>query len=349
MIKVKTIKEYNKSPTESISNSYDTKPNAFSEPGIKILVGVRGTGKSYTASKIMLQAVKDKTFDNFIFITPTFESNSGHYKQFNILPENVIYPSKTAIDEVIEKIEQDRDDFENYLVEMEIYKRFKRDSKNKKNISLITTDNLNDYMDYGYINENGMINRDIVKPEWKYKIIRPPQTLLLVDDCLGSSVLSQTDSFTKLMIMNRHIAPMSQAYGNRQALGCSVMLLVQSYTARNGIPRSCRENCTDLILFTNKSKDQMKKIKDELAGAIDENNFQIACDYALKEKHDNLSITFNPKCPTKTFRKNLSSFIVFGEDLKHCNCDGKMRKVLVKQPKDKDEKEDEKEDENINK
>ena len=340
MIKVKTIKEYNKSPTESISNAYDTKPNAFQEPGIKLLVGTRGSGKSFTASKIMLQAVKDKTFDNIIFITPTFESNAGHYKQFNISPENVIYPSRTAIDEVIAKIEQDRDDFENYLVEMEIYRRFKQDSKNKKTISMITTDNLNDYMTYGYINENGMMNRNIVKPEWKYPIIRPSQTLLVVDDCLGSSVMSQTDSFTKLMIMNRHIAPMSQPYGNRQALGCSVMLLVQSYTARQGVPRSCRENCTDLILFTNKSKDQMKKIKDELAGAIDEHNFETACNYALKEKHDNLTITFNPKCRTKTFRKNLSSFIVFGEDLNHCNCDGKMRKVLVKK---KDEEKEVKE------
>ena len=68
---------------------------------------------------------------------------------------------------------------------MEIYNRFKRDSKNKKTISLIKTDDLSDYIGYGYVSENGMMNRNIVKPEWKYKNIRPPQSLLIVDDCLS--------------------------------------------------------------------------------------------------------------------------------------------------------------------
>ena len=343
MINVKSINEYSKSPLDSISNAYQTKPNSFLEPGIKILAGTRGSGKSFTASKIMLQAVKDKTFDVIYMITPTYESNLGHWKQFNINAENVFYPSREAIRNVIEAIERDRDEFENYLVEMEIYKRFKRDSKNKSTISMISADNLNDYIEYGYVNDNGMMNLNITKPEWKYDIIRPPQSLLVVDDCLGSSALSQTEDFTKLMIMNRHIAPLSEAYGDRQSLGCSVMLLVQTYSARNGIPRSCRENATDLILFTNKSKDQMKKINDELAGAIDEEQFFIAYNYALKDKHDNLSITFNPHCPTKMFRRNLNEFIIFPDAAKECKCGkGRKKKVMVKELKE-EEKKDEKE------
>lgn len=339
MMKVKTINEYTKSPTESISNSYKTKPNSFKEPGIKILVGTRGTGKSYTASKIMLQAQKDKTFDVTYFITPTFESNAGHWKQFNINRENVFYPDREAVQKVINAIERDRDEFESYLVEMEIYNRFKRDSKNKRTISLINGDDLNDYMDYGYVSESGMMNRNIVKPEWKYKIIRPPQSLLIVDDCLGSSVLSSTEAFTKLMITNRHLGALSEAYGDRQALGCSVMLLVQSYTARQGIPRSCRENCTDLILFKNKSKDQMKKISDELAGGVDIEKFTQAYEYATQGDHDNLSITFAPSCKTKTFRKNLSSFIIFPDDAATCGCGGKSRKIMMKKPKEEKENE----------
>jgi len=330
MIKVKSINEYTKSPSESISNSYQTKPNSFKEPGIKILVGTRGTGKSYTASKIMLQAQKDKTFDVTYFITPTFESNAGHWKQFNINRENVLYPNREAIQNVIDSIEQDRDDFESYLVEMEIYNRFKRDSKNKKTISLIKTDDLSDYIGYGYVSENGMMNRNIVKPEWKYKNIRPPQSLLIVDDCLSSSALSSTEAFTKLMIMNRHLGALSEAYGDRQALGCSVMLLVQSYTAKQGIPRACRENCTDLILFKNKSKDQFKKISDELAGGVDVEKFTQAYEYATQGDHDNLSITFAPSCKTKTFRKNLSSFIIFPDDAATCGCGGKSRKIMIK-------------------
>ena len=117
-MKVKKINEYSKSPKESISNQYPTKKYSFQEPGIKLIIGTRGTGKSYTAAKIMLEAKKDKLFDVIYFITPTFDSNKAHWSQFDISEENVFYPSRDSIAAVIKRIEQDRDDFEDYLVEM---------------------------------------------------------------------------------------------------------------------------------------------------------------------------------------------------------------------------------------
>jgi len=329
-MKVKKIKEYSKTPKESISNQYPTKKYSFQEPGIKLIIGTRGTGKSYTAAKIMLEAKKDKLFDVTYFITPTFDSNKAHWSQFNISEENVFYPSRDSIGAVIKRIEQDRDDFEDYLVEMEIYQRFIRETKNKNTIAQMENENLLEYINMGYVGENGYINNKLLKPEWKYKDIsgkiRPPTSLLVMDDVLGSTALSQSESFTKLCIMNRHIAPLSEAFDNRQALGCSVIILSQCYSARQGIPRSCRENATDIILFKNKQKEAMKKLKDELAGAIDEEEFEQAYLYATDGKHDNLTISFNPDCPTKRFRKNLSEFIIFPEAEKECKCKSKMGK-----------------------
>ena len=329
-MKVKKINEYSKSPKESISNQYPTKKHSFKEPGIKLIIGTRGTGKSYTAAKIMLEAKKDKIFDVTYFITPTFDSNKAHWSQFNISEENVYYPSRDSIAAVIKRIEQDRDDFENFLIEMEIYERFKRETKNKDSIARMEAENLNEYINLGYVGENGYINNKLLKPEWKYKDIsgkiRPPTSLLVMDDVLGSTALSQSEAFTKLCIMNRHIAPLSEAFDNRQALGCSVMILSQCYSARQGIPRSLRENATDLILFKNRQQDAMKKLKDELAGAIDEEEFEQAYLYATDGKHDNLTITFNPDCPTKRFRKNLNEFIIFPEAEKECRCGSKMGK-----------------------
>ena len=329
-MKVKKIKEYSKTPKESISNQYPTKKYSFQEPGIKLIIGTRGTGKSYTAAKIMLEAKKDKLFDVTYFITPTFDSNKAHWSQFNISEENVFYPSRDSIGAVIKRIEQDRDDFEDYLVEMEIYQRFIRETKNKNTIAQMENENLLEYMNMGYIGENGYINNKLLKPEWKYKDIsgkiRPPTSLLVMDDVLGSTALSQSESFTKLCIMNRHIAPLSEAFDNRQALGCSVIILSQCYSARQGIPRSCRENATDIILFKNKQKEAMKKLKDELAGAIDEEEFEQAYLYATDGKHDNLTISFNPDCPTKRFRKNLSEFIIFPEAEKECRCGKGIKK-----------------------
>ncbi len=326
-MKVKKIKEFSKTPKESLSNAYPTKKHAFKEPGIKILVGSRGAGKSFTAAKILLEAKKDKLFDVIYFITGTFDSNKAHWSQFDIKEDNVFYPHRDSVGKVIKAIENDRDEFENFLIEEEIYRRFKADVKNKDSISKMEAENLNDYVEYGYVGDNGYLNTKIVKPEWKYKDIsgkiRPPTSIICFDDCLGSTALSQSADFTKLCIMNRHIAPLSEPYGDRQALGCSVMILSQCYSSHQSVPRSCRENCTDLILFKNRQKGAMEKIVDELAGAIDENDFQEAYLYATDGKHDNLCISFNADCRTKMYRKNLSEFLIFPDAEKECKCGSK--------------------------
>ena len=93
-MKIKKIKEYSKTPKESISNQYPTKKHSFKEPGIKIVVGTRGTGKSYTTAKIMLEAKKDKLFDVIYFITPTFDSNKAHWDQFDIDEVHLMWNTK---------------------------------------------------------------------------------------------------------------------------------------------------------------------------------------------------------------------------------------------------------------
>jgi len=331
-MKIKKIKEYSKTPKESISNQYPTKKHSFKEPGIKIVVGTRGTGKSYTTAKIMLEAKKDKLFDVTYFITPTFDSNKAHWDQFDIDESNVFYPNRDAIGKVLAAIEQDRDEFEDFLIEQEIYERFKKETKNKNTIAQMEAENLNEYIRMGYVGENGYLNNKIKKPEWKYKDIsgkiRPPTSLLVMDDVLGSTALSQSEAFTKLCIQNRHIAPLSQPFDDRQALGCSVIILSQVYSSQNGIPRACRENATDLILFKNRQKGAMEKIKQELAGAVEEDEFEQAYLYATEGKHDNLCISFNADCPTKRYRKNLNQFIIFPSAEKECKC--KTKKDIKK-------------------
>ena len=64
----------------------------------------------------------------------------------------------------------------------------------------------------------------------------------------------------------------------------------------------------------------MKKIEDELAGAVDEQEFEVAYNFATKGKHDNLCISFNCDCPTKRYRRNLNEFIIFDSAEKECVC-----------------------------
>ena len=58
---------------------------------------------------------------------------------------------------------------------------------------------------------------------------------------------------------------------------------------------------------------QMDAMKEELANVVPIELFDKAYSYATREKFGNLTVDFKPKCPTLTFRKNLSEAIMFDE------------------------------------
>ena len=57
----------------------------------------------------------------------------------------------------------------------------------------------------------------------------------------------------------------------------------------------------------------MEAIKEELSNVVSESLFTQAYIHATAEKFGNLTIDFRPKCPSKTFRKNLNELIKFEE------------------------------------
>jgi len=317
----------------SFVSLHHTKPIGFGEGGLAI---IDKKFEKYVRESINFGMDEEKNFTEFGSNCKMSEISAAAilqwWDQFDIDESNVFYPNRDAIGKVLAAIEQDRDEFEDFLIEQEIYERFKKETKNKNTIAQMEAENLNEYIRMGYVGENGYLNNKIKKPEWKYKDIsgkiRPPTSLLVMDDVLGSTALSQSEAFTKLCIQNRHIAPLSQPFDDRQALGCSVIILSQVYSSQNGIPRACRENATDLILFKNRQKGAMEKIKQELAGAVEEDEFEQAYLYATEGKHDNLCISFNADCPTKRYRKNLNQFIIFPSAEKECKC--KTKKDIKK-------------------
>ena len=108
-------------------------------------------------------------------------------------------------------------------------------------------------------------------------------------------------------------------------------MLTQAYrTKTGGIAPPIRQNCTQLVLFANKSKPQVDLIKSELCSVIDESKFDQAFQYATKERHGCLLIDFKAKCPTMIFRKGLSELIIFDDDEKECQCKKKLSMKPVK-------------------
>ena len=289
-----------------VDNTYPTPESSFKQPCLQMIVGQRTSGKSYLTSKVLAQAKKDKTFDIIYIVTPSFNSNKAYFGKY-IDEENVFEPTRTSISEVIDRVNADRDEWENFLRKKKLITKYKQDM-NKK------LDHINED-DLMYYYENGLLeqNYQIEIPKWKYDKEEPPKSLLILDDCLGSQAILQSSGLTKLATLNRHVAPLAENHSNRSACGLAVIILTQSYKMNNGISRVLRENVSLLTLFKNKQQKQMDAIKEELANVVDIETFNKAYEYATNEKYGNLTIDFNPKDNKYRFRKNLNELIIFEE------------------------------------
>jgi hypothetical protein len=305
---IKKVNSYDSTIENPVSNEYPTKENSFKQPCLHLIVGQRTSGKSYLTSKILAQTHKDKTFDRIYIITPSFNSNKSYFGKY-IKEEDVFDPTKDSITKVIEGVEADRDAWEAYLQKEKDYKKFKSEIHDKK--IHISDEDVITYMEHGFFDKK--------KPEWKYKSIEPPKSLLIMDDVLGSPAILQSSGLTRIATLNRHMAPLEQNHSNRSACGLAVIILCQSYKMQSGISRVLRENVSLLTLFKNKQEKQLEAIKDELANVVDVECFNQAYETATSEKHGSLTIDFTPKTPCKTFRKNLNEFLVF-DKLGGCDC-----------------------------
>ena len=309
-MKIKKLKVFDQNPTGQVNNRYPTPKNSFVQPCLQMIVGQRTSGKSYLTAKMLNQFKKDKTFDVIYIITPSFNSNQAYFGK-HIKEENAFEPTGDSIQKVIDLVEKDRDEFEEYLKKMELYKKFKKEFKTKNNVESMD----GELLIQGY--ENDFFNQP---PKYKYEKVEPPKSLLILDDCLGSPALLQSSGLVKLATLNRHKAPLQEVHSDRSACGLAVIILCQSYKmgAGMGIGRVLRENLSLLTLFKNKQEKQMDAIKEELANVCDVNLFDRAYNYATSEKHGSLTIDFTPKCSRQVFRKNLNEVILFDELI--CEC-----------------------------
>ncbi len=311
-ITTKKIPLYGKDcdPSSGVSNEYPTSHYAIRQPCLMYVSAVRNSGKSFSVSKLVKQSQKEKSFDRVYFISPSFLSNKAYFGSM-VNSEDVFEPTKDAIQKVIQCVEEERDEFEEFLRMKKEYEFFIGRLKNKKDF---TDEEIFKYESLGFL-EDGF-----EKPKWKYPTIRPPQSLVILDDILSSPAILQSSGLTKIATLNRHIAPLSEPYSGRSACGLGVIIISQTYSMPQGVSRCLRENLTHLLIFKNKQDKQLAKIREELGSAVDEQKFMTAYEHATKERFGNLLVDFNPKCPTMTFRKNLNELLIFPDHANECNC-----------------------------
>ena len=208
-MKIKKLNVFNEKPTGEVNNRYPTPKNSFVQPCLQMVVGQRTSGKSYLTAKMLNQFKKDKTFDVIYIITPSFNSNRSYFEK-HIREENAFEPTGDSIQKVIDLVEADRNEFEQYLKKMELYKKFKREFKMKNDVEQMD----GDLLVQGY--ENDFFTQ---APKWKYDKVEPPKSLLILDDCLGSPALLQSSGLVKLATLNRHVACLQEVHSDRSACG----------------------------------------------------------------------------------------------------------------------------------
>jgi len=315
---IKKLDIYDKKdePRAEVSNRYETSPNAISQPCLMYVSAVRNSGKSFAVSKMVRGLQRERVFDSIKIITPTFNSNRAYFGDLINDPEtDVLEPTRDSIQKVIDMVEQDRDLFEQHLEDLKEYTEFTRLLKSGGDMS---DEQILKYIDLGFLNER--FERPVFKYEKFAKTLRAPQTLVILDDVLSSPAILQSSGLTKLATLNRHVAPLKEPFKNRSACGIAVIIISQTYNMPQGVSRCLRENVTHLMLFKNRQEKQLAKIREELGSAVSEDKFMSAYEYATKDRFGNLLVSFAPKCPTQTFRKNLNELIVFNEDKQLCKC-----------------------------
>ena len=228
-------------------------------------------------------------------VTPSFASNKAYFGKY-VDKADVYEPTKESIDQVIKRVESDRDGWEEYQNRLKIYNDFMRELKNNPSM---TDEQLLYFYDF------------MEKPTYKYDA--PVKSLLILDDVINSPAISQSSGLGKLATLNRHVAPLKEDHNGRSACGLAVIILSQSYRCQQGIGRLLRENLSLFTLFKNKQEKQVNAIEEEIGSVIDIDKFRNAYEIATREKYGNLTIDFNPKCPEKTFRKNLNECIIFSD------------------------------------
>ena len=193
-MKTECLSCYNATITTGVNNEYPTPLTSFKQPCLQMIVGQRTAGKSYLTSKILAQAKRDKTFDKIYIVTPSFCSNKAYFGKY-IDEEDVFSPTKSSINEVIARVEADRDEWEEFLQDKKRYLEFSKDIKNRP-LKSFDPDELIYYLDMGYLDK---------PPKWKYETEEPVKSLLILDDCLGSEAILQSSGLTRVATLNSKI------------------------------------------------------------------------------------------------------------------------------------------------
>ena len=264
--------------------------------------GAKGMGKTIS----IVNLVKKLEFDRIFLISPTAKSNHAILSMININDEDMYEDTDdlNIISDVISKVEQEGQEYDEYHEKLKQYNEFIKKVNNSQ-YHLIDDIELETFMND---------DNEIIKPE-HYLNGRRPKIALILDDILGSYLMSKgIRKVNNLGIRHRHISPVKAEGGG--ALGISTFFLTQTFRCQTGgISKPIRSNCNSLIIFKTKNENEFNDLAEEVAGEIGKELFTKIYTLATDEPHSFLFIDFNPKkSHPSRYRKNLDTFLIANDD-----------------------------------
>ena len=275
---------------EKSAFTIETEPDFPKLHTLTIASGKRGGGKSVAIANF-IKSCKDKGYyDRVWLITPTYYSNKAIWDIADISEDDTYEPTATVLKDITSFVDAERAEWDLFLQQKELYKKFQRDIR--KPINRIDSDTLMMYQDLDFFEG---------PPQWKYDHEVPPRLGLVIDDCLGTPLLSRPSAgLVNMCIKHRHLG---------RGLGISIFMLVQSYCAQGGINRAIRENCTMLLLFKVNQDAQIKKLYEECDLKMSESEFVEMCNNVHSLDYNFLLMDFSPKDTSMQFRSGFDEII----------------------------------------
>tara|TARA_R110001606_G_scaffold239052_1_gene387016 strand:+ start:113 stop:1081 length:969 start_codon:yes stop_codon:yes gene_type:complete len=291
----KTKKTLDVKPPKKPSFTIETDDDFLKLHTLTLVSGKRGGGKSVATANYMRLCKEKQYFQRCWLITPTYASNKEIWNIADIQEDDVLEPTVTALREIIKLVEAEKQEWELFLQQKELYEKFHTDMKHKA-IKNIKSDQLMAYYEMGLLDDPSM-----EKPKWKHPLECPPRLALIIDDCLGTDLMARrTAGLVNTAIKHRHLS---------DGLGLSIFMLVQSYCAQGGCARPIRENATSLWLFKINDYNQIKKIKEEADLPVSDEDFEKMCNYCHEKPYGFIICDFNAKSEDKRFRCGFDEYL----------------------------------------
>jgi len=258
-----------------------------------IAVGKRASGKS-TAIINLIERMK---YDYCIAVSPTMNSNKELMDRLKIEHtfEDVDDPS--VIDQIKDIVKKEAEDLERYKEEVKRYNKLMTDLKDGK------------YMDDDLLLQFFSDEGNFIKPTHRWNGEKP-RIAVIFDDMLGSGIYSRPRKLNGLSTYSRHVGQLKEG----GAIGVSLFFMIQSFKCQTGgLNKVIRNQCTTMLLFKTKDRQEMKDVAESVSGEIGEDVFNKVYDTSIGDgsNYPFLFIDLHKKKEHPSmFRRRLDEFII---------------------------------------